>query len=268
MSFFVWITVCLFVPLMCMFFVCTDRLKNVHLWSGLSERMLLSGLNSLWEIWCWIISELYFHHVTAWKMTLACVASSSFIHFSVCCNTLVTKNFLMDFFSLSVFLLWNWNVVNSCSIFSLSLTRARTRTHTRARSPWWQGLVERYHLPRDNLSEAGQKVGRGEPRDIPRYQRGTLPRWRDGRGRQAENRGRGEAKVEVGFVGWGIFRYDGERDGRAIKWQVRLEIIKEGVGALSHRRAQSTLMPVCTEHTLSILPGYIKNYKCRRFKVQ
>lgn len=194
MSFFVWITVCLFVPLMCMFFVCTDRLKNVHLWSGLSERMLLSGLNSLWEIWCWIISELYFHHVTAWKMTLACVASSSFIHFSVCCNTLVTKNFLMDFFSLSVFLLWNWNVVNSCSIFSLSLTRARTRTHHTHTSS--EPLMTRSSWAIS--SATGQSVrGRTESwqrrttrhSQIPERHAAKMKRWKGQTGRESRQRG-------------------------------------------------------------------------------
>lgn len=52
---------------------------------------------------------------------------------------------------------------------------------TEIQTPWWQGPVEWYHLASDNLSKPGQKAGRGEARDNPRHQSGTLPTWRDGR---------------------------------------------------------------------------------------
>lgn len=73
---------------------------------------------------------------------------------------------------------------------------------TEIQTPWWQGPVERYHLASDNLSKPGQKAGRGEARDNPRHQSGTLPTWRDGKGRRAEKkqkvkRNRWEVKLEI-----------------------------------------------------------------------
>ena len=173
--------------------------------------MLLSGLNSLRETWCWIISRLYFHHVTAWKMTLACMASGSFTNFSACCNTLAKRK-KKNFFNGFLFFVSSYFETEMLLILvpsSLSHTRAHTHTHAPHTHTSSEPLMTGSSWAIS--SATGQSVrGRTESwqrrttrhSQIPERHAAKMKRWRGQTGRESRQRG---SKSGGGVCGTGDF---------------------------------------------------------------